>query len=296
MVIMKRFHALFCVSLFMIVFLLSCKPQVPGRYLQPGEMEDILFDYHVAMGMVSENDTNDFEKRMFAASVFKKYGITEAEFDSSLVYYTRHSDRLLAIYENLSKRLGDEAASLGASVGDISKFGDNASVGDTTNVWQGASSIVLATIVPDNVESFHIVADTAYHKGDKLVFSFDTQFIFQDGYRDGVAVLAVRLLNDSIATRSIHISGSSHYDISFGDDERIGIKDIRGFISLQNSQNSSQTTLKLMFVSNIKLIRCHVNSQAVGTFDNKKLMKSGERTNTVDTSRIGMSENKMKMP
>lgn len=256
---MKRFAPLLFLHLLTAIFLVSCKPQVPGKYLQPDEMEDILFDYHIAMGMVSQNDTSDFEKRLYAASVLKKHGISEAEFDSSLVYYTRHSDRLLTIYENISKRLGNEAVSLGASSGDIAKFGENASSGDTTNVWNGFSSLALATVVPENVESFHLKADTAFHKGDKIVLSFDTQFIFQDGYKDAVAMLAVRLGNDSIVSKTVRISESCHYDIMITDEERLGIKDVRGFICLNNPPNSSHTTLKLMFVSNISLVRCHVN-------------------------------------
>lgn len=255
---MKRFRILLLLHFLVAIFLVSCKPQVPRKYLQPDEMEDILFDYHIAMGMVSQNDTNDFEKRLYAASVFKRYGITEAEFDSSLIYYTRHSDRLLTIYENISKRLGNEAVSLGASSGDIAKFGENASSGDTTNVWNGFSSLALATVGPENVESFHLKADTAFHKGDKMVLSFDTQFIFQDGYKDAVAMLAMRLNNDSIISKTVHISETSHCDIMITDEERVGIKDVRGFISLNNAPNSSLTTLKLMFISNISLVRCRI--------------------------------------
>lgn len=271
---MRKINTSLFILLFIAVFFFSCKPQVPSKYLQPDEMEDILFDYHIAMGMISENDSDDSEKHLYTQSVFKKYGITEAEFDSSLVYYTRHSDRFLAIYEDLSKRLDDEAVSLGASAGNISKFGENALSGDTSNIWKTSPSIVLATVVPNNVESFHFIADSTFHKGDKIVFSFDTQFIFQDGYKDGVAMLAVRFSNDSIASRFVHISSSGHYDIIVADDDRVGIKSVRGFISLQNQEHSSFTTLKLMFVSNISLVKCHVNENlgkdAGKTSDSKK--------------------------
>lgn len=246
------------VALFGAAALLACKPQVPGKYLQPDEMEDILFDYHIAMGMVSENDTGDYQKRMYEASVLKKHGVSEADFDSSLVYYTRHADRFQSIYENLSKRLSDEAVALGASASDLGNFGADAASGDTANVWREASSFVLTTKVPYNVESFYMKADTAFHKGDKLIFSFDAQFIFQDGYKDGVAMMAVRFSNDSVATKVVHISESRHYDMAVNDDDRLGVKDIRGFISLQKPAGSLESTLKLMFVSNIRLVKCHV--------------------------------------
>lgn len=287
----KHFSVVFFMLTFAALFL-SCKPQVPGKYIQPNVMEDILFDYHIAMGMISDNDTNDFQKRMYEASVLKKYDVSEAEFDSSLVYYTRHADRFQTIYENLSKRLSDEAVSLGAAAADVSNFGENTASGDTANVWREVSSLVLATVEPNNVESFHIVADSAYHKGDRIILSFDTQFIFQDGYKDGVAMLTVRLSNDSVVTRVLHISESSHYDISISDDENLGIKEIRGFISLQNQPNSSQTTLKLMFVSNIRLVRCHIGNE-----ENKENVRSAsENTGSSDSTTSSTMEQNSGLP
>ena len=47
--------------------------------------------------------------------------------------------------------------------------------------------------------------------------------------------------------------------MAISDDARLGIQNVSGFITLQGSANSSQTTLKLMFVENVRLIRCHVN-------------------------------------
>ncbi len=244
--------------LLVCVLMLSCKPQVPGKYLQPDEMEDILFDYHIAMGMIEGDDSDDAQKRLYEASVLKKHGVSRAEFDSSLVYYTRHSDRLLNIYENLQKRLGDEAVSLGASVSDVGNFGENAASDDTTNVWNEASSCVLATQAPYNVQSFCLKADTAYHKGDRMILSFNSQFIFQDGYKDGVAMLAVRFCNDSVGVRTIHIQEANRYDLTVDDDEGLGIKEVRGFFCLQNQPSASLTTLKLMFITNIRLVRCHI--------------------------------------
>lgn len=96
----------------------SCKPQVPDEYIQPDEFEDILYDFHLADGMANGNgDRADvsYDVTLYRQAVLHKYGITQAEFDSSLVYYMRHADRLHKIYENLSQRFEDEAMALGAS-------------------------------------------------------------------------------------------------------------------------------------------------------------------------------------
>ncbi len=270
-------------TLFAIValcLLSSCKPQVPSRYLQPDEMEDILFDFHLAMAMdpqsgsgashgldalemnigdmpSPETEINGYRSRQIEAAVLKNHGVTPAEFDSALVYYTRHSDRFQQIYENIAKRLSDEAMALGASASDISNFGENFSSGDTANIWKEMPSHVLTTTEPFNIVSFSLKADTEYHRGDKIVLSFDTQFILQDGVKDAVAMLAVTFQNDSVGTRVIHMQSSENYNLAVNDDQRLGIKEVKGFISLQNRADQTRTTLKLLFLQNIRLIRCH---------------------------------------
>lgn len=262
------------------LLLVSCKPQVPGDYLQPDEMEDILYDYHLASGMIGDDDGGSaFKKAMYEASVLRKHGVSKALFDSSLVYYSRHSDRFHDIYANLLKRLNDEALSLGASAGDLSNMGGSMAKGDTANIWNDAASAVLATCQPYNVKSFFVKADSAFHKGDRVILSFKTQFIFQDGYKDGLAMLAVRFQNDSVASRTVHLSESSAYSLAVADDARLGIKEIRGFLTLQSSPDDSRTTLKLMFIDNIRLIRCHVAENAESAPEPAKAADSVARGN-----------------
>lgn len=118
-------------------------------------------------------DNESYDVVLYRQAVLRKYGITQAEFDSSLVYYMRHADRLHKIYENLSKRFEDDAMALGASANDIRQFGDMKSVRDTSNLWRGVPSAMFLPKAPYNVMTFDITADSTYQKGDKLIFSFN---------------------------------------------------------------------------------------------------------------------------
>ncbi len=263
----RQVSPLLIVILSALSMFLSCKPQVPGKYIQPDEFEDILYDYHLAEGMADNGETdndNPYNSLLYKQAVFKKYGITQAEFDSSLVYYMRHADRLHDIYENLAKRLSNEAMALGASANDISRYGDLASKRDTSNLWTGVSSSVLMPESPYNVMSFDIEADTTYHKGDKIIFSFNCDFIFRDGIRNATAMLAVRFKNDSIASRYIRLSSNTNYSVSVEDNSNLGIKQIRGFVYMaKNSfeQREGTYNLNLMFVHDISLVRMRSTGQ-----------------------------------
>ena len=71
----------------------SCKPSLPRDVLSKGKMTDILFDYHIALAM-AQNEDGGSEKNSLAyrEAVLKKHDVTSADFDSSMVYYMRHTE------------------------------------------------------------------------------------------------------------------------------------------------------------------------------------------------------------
>ncbi len=246
-----------------ILLMTGCKPGVPKEYIQPDDMEDILYDYHVADGMAYAEGAYDemaFRRKAYREAALRKHGVTEAEFDSSLVYYYRHTERLHDIYANLSKRLNNDAIALGATANELSQFGGT-NQGDTATVWRNEQAVVLMPQAPYNSISFEVKADTAYHQGDMMILSFDNQFIIQEGVRDGLALLAVTFDNDSTATQVTHINSDMHYDMRISNDGRLGIKLVKGFIYLGkgggNASASPSTTLKIMCVNNMRLLRMH---------------------------------------
>lgn len=253
----------------LVVSVQSCKPSIPSQYLSEGKMEDVLYDIHIAQAMSGVNGGGDNADMIaYREAVFKKHGITSADFDSSMVYYMRHTKLLHDIYEKLGDRLTAEAQSLGIDVSNMNQFGDVAS-GDTTNVWKDAQSMVFSTNTPFNYHSFEVPVDTGYHKGDKLILDFEAQFLFQDGMRDGIAMLAVTFQNDSVASSYVRMTSSQHYTTQVEDRDSLGIKSIKGYFLLNKgdfSMNSaSMTTLKMMFLQHIKLIRMHASQKPVST-------------------------------
>lgn len=260
---MKNKFCSFLLFALQFFVLYSCKPQEPGADLQSSDMEDILYDYHLADAMAEEaNNGNsvEYNKAFYRDAVLKKHGVTQAQFDSSLVYYTRHADKLHDIYDNLSKRFSNAALALGSSVTEINRYGGISSSADTTNVWRGDAGFVLMPETPYSQTSFEIEADTAYHKGDRLILSFDCNVIFRDVFCEGVALIAIQLTNDSIVSSYVHMSSSSNYSVTVTDESGIGIKAVRGFFCMLKSMNYNPTSLQLISVSNIRLVRNHVAS------------------------------------
>lgn len=241
--------------------MVGCKPTVPSKYIQPNDMEDILYDYHLAQSMarIDKNGLErDYNKTLLFGAVLKKYDVTEADFDSSLVYYYSHVDRLFAIYKGVQERMDNEAKSIGASVGEIGKYSQYKTVGDTANIWNQNTKAMLIPYPPYNRLDFELSADTTYRKGDSFLLNFMSTFMYQTGTKDAVVCMAIQYSNDSIASYSTHVSVSGIAQLRIPSDPSYSIKKLRGFVYLDKGSDKSNT-LKLMIVSDIQLIRFHPN-------------------------------------
>ena len=267
---LRRSHIVFL----LLVLLSACTPKVPKEYIQPDDMEDILYDYFVSQGIAKEEglDNSDYKRELYFEAVLKKYNLTRADFDTSLVYYYTRSDRFVKVWKNVQERLGEAAIEYGASAGEVETFTTSTLTGDTANIWNGVISQVLVPYAPYNRLQYHLKADTAFRKGDSFMLTWNSNFLYQSGSKDAVAYMAVKYKNDSIVSSVTHFSvdGRSQLRIE-GCDEPV--KDISGFIYL--GQGFEKTTnMRMLILSNIQLIRFHKNEQKEKEKEDAEPLKS----------------------
>ena len=255
------------VSLSIILGLSACKSDEEKSVISAHKMEAILYDYHLAQGLAQMKPGDALIMLKYQTAILEKHGVSQAQFDASMAWYMRHTEQMHNIYERLSNRLSDEAVAQGSSLSEISQEGALAAGGDTANVWKGQKAIVLNPYPPFNRMDYAVKADTTFHAGDRVALEFTTQFIYQDGIRNAVVMLALQLVNDSIATRIIRANSSSHYSINLTDENRIGIKAVKGFFLLPPSSDdtASKTTLRMALFTDIRLIRMHTAPKSTAT-------------------------------
>ena len=118
---MKRI-SLIGVTMLALCGMWSCGKKVPEDIIQPQAMENLLYDYHLATTMSADLPYDEnYKKQAYLAYVFQKHGVTEAEFDSSMVWYSRHSDEMNTIYQNLQKRMETTAELLKKRIDGIAR-------------------------------------------------------------------------------------------------------------------------------------------------------------------------------
>lgn len=266
----------------MVLMIMACRPTVPQQYIQPDDMEDILYDFYVSKAVAYRTDNSNYKQNAYYYATLRKYGVSEAQFDSSLVYYYTHAEQLSSVYKNLSERIGDEAKSLGASVSD-GEYANLSANGDTTDVWRDATTALLLPAPPYNRLDFELKGDTTYHRGDSFLFTFKTDFICQSGTRDAVAYVTITYDNDSVVVAQTRVQPSGQSQVVMAGNDNNDIKRIKGFVYLArgSEDNSGQ---KLLFLNKIRLIRFHKQHEEHA--DTLKASKGDSATTTKpDTAR-----------
>lgn len=202
-----------CYLLF-VILVFSCTPDRPSGILSEDELEDIMVDYHLALAMAEvQNGELQDNRYVFTQAALKKHGVTEAEFDTSLVYWCKHSEKLVKICERVSKRLNYMAESQGVERQEKNPYSFLATEGDTANIWNLRDGVVIIPNVIDNIYSFSIDADTTYLPGDYFMWAFTTQFLSSDHYNEAYALLSIYYDNDSIVGTSQRITNNRQVEI-----------------------------------------------------------------------------------
>ena len=184
----------------------SCKKGRPDGIMSASQIEDLLYDYHLAIGRGDTySDSADVKRSEFVAEVFAKYGITQADFDRNMEYYCRHSDKLFDIYEKLAERYDAAVGASGESMIGKAK-------GDTLTLW-GAPFCLLSANAQNHLQ-YSCDADTMLQAGDRVVLQLSTAWFYHEGQKRVNAVLALEYEGDSVVAIKRDLESTTIHELS----------------------------------------------------------------------------------
>lgn len=263
-----RFHIVFI----LLALITSCKPSLPSDIMSKGEMEDVIYDIHLAHyipegqhdgngHMAMDNGALQYARTL---QVLRDHNISEKEWEKNINYYTRHAELLAEVYDNVIKRMSEDAQRMGISV-DGTMGNDEEAALDSTNIWEGAKGITLTSYEPENVQVWHIEAnDSILTKGETITLSFNTIYINTKALQRSYVQLCLTLDNDSVIQSSTMITSSGMRSITAACPEERTIKNISGMFMMQTRAFSHQATAEsgyneqenlqqALMISNIRL-------------------------------------------
>ena len=265
----------------------SCKPGLPDDVIPESSMEKILYDYHVAQAMAeTRTDSVGYYRYLYVRSVFEKYGITEAEFDSSMVWYSANASYLAEMYARINERYAAELEALG-STNKVDLYASLSTTGDTANIWHDTGFCLLRPGGISSHYSFTVEADTSFYPGDDILWQFDNFYVCQEGTREAYAALVVRYENDSVASAYQHLSTSTKTELAVRVSGQERIRSLTGFVYFASSDNEQREMFRMMILNNFKLVRFHKKKEDLQA-DTLLLQKDSLQTDSLvmDSSRL----------
>lgn len=232
-----------------LALLTSCGKEIPEDIIQPSKMENVLYDYHLMLSL-SDNSKNT-EKEASKNYIFQKHSISQADFDSSMVWYTREAKELMTIYENLNKRFKREHEHTERLLESREDIDTRTFIsGDTVDVWVKENLLWFTKAPLNNQLSYEIKADTTFHAQDAFHWNMDYCF-----FAEGEAIMGLNVVyeNDSVIGMTKSITQSGPQDIYLHTDSAFNIKSLNGFIYVPENQEKEPNIL----LHKINLTRYH---------------------------------------
>ncbi|MDN0048262.1 DUF4296 domain-containing protein [Bacteroides gallinaceum] len=261
--------------------LASCGKKIPDDIIQPDAMESLLYDYHLASTMsASLPYAESYKKDAYLDYVFQKHQVTEAEFDSSMVWYTRHAEELATIYRSLQERLEKEEKQMKEVVAKRDNQIDVSMSGDTVDVWQDRPLYWLSASPLTNKVVFDLKTDTTFKPYDAMELKADFHFIPSSAKQSGKAVMALNFYfdNDSVQGLTRMVTHSGMQRLYLRPDSAFAIQSISGFVYFMDEESTGTSLL----VNDIHLTRYHVKE--------KEAVSVPDTVAVRDTSRLERKE------
>ena len=245
--------------------LTSCKVKRPDTVLSDDKMEAVLYDYHIAKAMGEQVPYNESYKRiLYVESVYKKHGITEAQFDTSMVWFARHPEALRDIYEKVNQRLKTEKEKIDDLIAKRDHKPKMSKPGDSIDVWAWQRTYRLTGMPLNSRIWFTLPSDTNFYDRDTLRWRmrFSREHgasLLDDTLYAPVMSLQVLYEGDSMRYDMQRIRKPGEYVLSVWADSLGKIKEVDGFVYYSRPQASSGG---VWLIDGVKLMRYHARGDS----------------------------------
>ncbi len=255
---MKIFSSLkLLLFIFPIFLVISCKVRRPSDVIPENTMENLLYDYHIAKALSENLPYNEnYKKALYLEAVFEKYNITETEFDSSMVWYTRNVEVLANIYDRLNKRAKSKQNEYDRLIALRDKKPMISQPGDSVDVWAWKQTMRLHNVPLYMNFSFILPADSNFKQCD--IFEWTAHYDYLENLPDSslAAVMAMQIVyvNDSISGATKLIYNTGFDTLRLMGQPSTEIREVRGFLyyPITNSENE-------LLIDKLALMRYRAN-------------------------------------
>lgn len=217
--------------------LISGCSKVPDGILSEKEMQAVQVDMQLAQAMVSmkgKDFPDDAKKEALYQAVFRKHHITQAVYDSSLVWYGRNLDIYMKVYDRVLADLKEQQKVLG----DIQANAAPASKQDSVDIWPRRKRLILEPSSVFNGVIFDIKPETEYSSGSSFVLGMDVWGMNKRMHFKPEVRISVDQ-GDTTLTVNDRITQDGYHQTILKSLPTKKVKRVYGYIRLENADSTS---------------------------------------------------------
>lgn len=245
----------YAASALLLLALAACQVERPDTVLSDEKMEKVLYDYHIAKALGEDLPFDEnYKKVLYVESAFRKHGITEEQFDSSMVWFARYPEILSKVYERVNARLKGEKETLENLIAKRNNRPRTSEAGDSIDVWAWQRLYQLSGMPMDNKMTFALPSDSNFQERDTLCWKLHVSFQGADFDSVSAPVMAMQIQykNDSIVSGLRKIYKAGDYALVLQGDTLGMLKEVTGFVYYPE-----QKVERPLLLSQISLMRYH---------------------------------------
>lgn len=240
-----------------IILLMACS-KVPDGILSEKEMQKVMTDMLLAEAMTG-TDYKKFKdnetKEALYHSVFRKHGITQADYDSSLVWYGRNLDIYMKVYERVLTDLKKQITDLGDVQADAAPVSNR----DSVNIWPRRSFLALQPKSVFNGVTFDIKPESSYSSGSIFVLGTRVWGLNEKKTsRPEIRLSADQ--GDTIITVNNRIEKDGYHETILKTVPTKKVKHVYGYIRL----NDMDTTYYRIYLDSLNLMKYNYGKEFAG--------------------------------
>ena len=279
--------------LLLVWSLLSCD-RTPSGVLSVNEMGDLIVDMQLAEAYIEshmQDFTDDSSKLVVKQSIFKKYGITQQDYDSSLVWYAHNMDSYIKAHDRAVGKLqsmqqkaikSKDDSNIGQDM-ELTMDGTNGAMpprsrqimnpslkkmgastkGDSADLWDAPRCYLLAQGAKRGFITFDVRPDVNRQPGDRYQLSYklarggnEFKVSLNIDYTDGATAQI---------TRGTYSDGWVAIDIQ--SDTARQVRRVYGYVSYDIKPGQTA------YVDSLMLLRTHLSKSNYGYINAQRLIE-----------------------
>lgn len=237
--------------------LLAACSKVPDGILSEKKMQSVLTDMLLAEAMVNVDYNtykSDTMKLALYESVFRKHDITQAVYDSSLVWYGRNLDIYMEVYNRVLADLNKWVNNLGDVQADAAPVSNR----DSVDIWPRRSYMALFPASVFNGVTFDIRPETNYSSGSCFVLGMRVWGLNNNmAYKPEVRLSADQ--GDTTLTVNSKITKDGYHETILKTMPTKKVKRIFGYIRMDNTD----TAYYKVYIDSLSLIKYNYGKELV---------------------------------